>query len=80
MKLLQQLKLGDKVKLKLEQPKIKCSGRSEVNCFYRGKIIETYENSYNVVISFKYKGKLLEKTYNKFSGFEEEELKDIKII
>lgn len=36
-----------KVKLKLIQPQIKCSGREDVTCIYRGKVVqETYNELY----------------------------------
>lgn len=78
-----QLTLGSKVKLKLVQPNIKCSGRDDVTCYYRGKIIETLEDS--VFIEFKYKGRLeRELYYSNLSdlgiGFYKEEFRDIKIV
>lgn len=33
-----------KVKLKLVQPQIKCSGRDDVTCIYRGKVIKETNN------------------------------------
>jgi hypothetical protein len=41
---LQQPKYIRKVKLKLIQPAIKCSGRNNVTCTYRGRVTE---DSYN---------------------------------
>lgn len=32
-----------KVKLKLVQPQIKCNGRDDVTCIYRGKVIQETE-------------------------------------
>lgn len=79
MKILQQLQFGDKVKMKLEQPIIKCNGRSEVICFYRGKVVDI--KLYHIKIEFKYKGNLVDYWYNVINNsFVEEELKDIKII
>lgn len=78
-----QLISGSKVKLKLVQPNIKCIGRDDVTCHYRGKIIETLEDS--ILIEFKYKGKLERQLYyfnfpNLGEGFYKESLRDIKII
>ena len=39
-----------KVKLQLIQPKIKCSGRGDVTCFYNGKVIMDEPNSMIIVI------------------------------
>lgn len=79
---LQQLKLGDKVKLQLIQPQFKCSGRDEVTCFYRGKIIAKLEDS--LLIEFKYNKEIKKELYyisgSLYEGFFSEELKDIKII
>lgn len=76
---LKQLQLGDKVKMKLIQPKIKCSGRDTVECFYRGKIIHVPKfNAY--LIEFKFKGKIIRDWYYINFGFRNKELKDIKII
>ncbi len=49
-------RLPRSIKLKLEQPKIMCSGRSKVECFYRGKLIE--EDAGNKVVEFKSHGVL----------------------
>lgn len=78
-----QLTLGSKVKLKLVQPNIKCAGRDDVTCYYRGKIIEILEDS--VFIEFKYKGRLeRELYYSSLSdlgiGFYKEDFRDIKIV
>lgn len=78
MKTLQQLRFGDKVKLQLIQPKIKCSGRNEVKCFYKGKVVD--EKQFNIKIEFKYKGEIIEHWYNVITdSFSEDYLKDIKI-
>lgn len=47
---LQQLKLNDKVKLELKQPPIKCSGRKDVVCHYRGKVVEIKDNKITIQI------------------------------
>lgn len=79
---LQQLKSGDKVKLQLIQPQFKCSGREEITCFYRGKVIEKLDDC--ILISFKYKKEKIQSLYyisgSLSPGFFEEEIKDIKII
>lgn len=38
------------IKLKLVQPKIKCSGRDEVTCYYRGKVVFENENEKHILI------------------------------
>lgn len=79
---LQQLKSGDKVKLQLIQPQFKCSGRDDVTCRYRGKVLEVLDDSY--LIEFKYNKILRRELYyisgNLINGFLDEELNDIKII
>ena len=77
---LQQLKLGDKVKLQLIQPQFKCSGRSNVTCFYRGKVTGYFDDN-SIFIEFKYKGIKQNTIYSlKFEKFLDKEFKDIKII
>ncbi len=66
-----------KVKLELKQPQFKCSGRDNVTCYYRGKIVKETKTSY--LIEFKYKGNTLIELYDKVEGFNDPELKDIKI-
>ena len=73
-----QLQLNSKVKLKLVQPAIKCSGRDEVTCYYRGIV----ESKFDHLIQIKIKSKgeehfLIFSDYNKCltPGFE-----DIKIM
>jgi hypothetical protein len=77
---LQQLKLGDKVKLQLIQPQFKCSGREEVTCFYKGKIIDETIDKFK--IEFKYKGKLVSDWYHiPLNGFlHNKQWIDIKIV
>lgn len=79
---LQQLKSGDKIKLQLIQPQFKCSGRDDVTCRYRGKVLEVLDDSY--LIEFKYNKNLRRELYyisgNLINGFLDEELNDIKII
>lgn len=79
---LQQLKSGDKVKLQLIQPNFKCSGRDDVTCRYRGRVVDVLDDS--ILIEFKYNKNLIRELYY-FSGslgvgFFNEELRDIKII
>jgi hypothetical protein len=50
-----------KVKLKLEQPAIMCSGRERINCFYRGKLLGKENNLTS--ISFKSYGQEVEVTF-----------------
>lgn len=33
------LKVGDKVKLRIKQPAVLCSGRKPVECYYQGKVV-----------------------------------------
>lgn len=75
---LSQLKLNDKIKLELIQPHIKCSGRGDVKCYYRGKVSIVNKDIIGVI--FKYKGKNIEALYSiSRNEFYNEELKDIKI-
>lgn len=39
-----------KVKLQLVQPKIKCSGRQDVSCYYNGKVVTETEDSLVIII------------------------------
>ena len=66
-----------KIKLELRQPQFKCSGRDDVTCNYRGKILEEHDDWY--LIQFKYNGELLNEKYDKVGGFNNPELKDIKL-
>lgn len=50
MMALQLLTLGDKVKLQIIQPYIKCIGRSNVDCYYRGKVVEDWGDEFVVQI------------------------------
>lgn len=76
---LQQLKLGDKVKLQLIQPQFKCSSREEISCFYRGKVIIIPPFN-SVMIEFKYKGEIIREWYQENLGFRRKDINDIKII
>jgi ribosomal protein L19 len=79
----QQLKLGDKVKMKLVQPVIKCSGREDVTCHYKGEIIaiQGIECQIAIVIRFRYKGNEVEDWYDmNYQQFNNKEYKDIKIL
>lgn len=70
-----------KIKLKLEQPAIMCSGREKVECYFRGKIICQNDNS--IGVEFKSFG---EKQYVAFNTDTNEcisafdKWKDLKII
>jgi len=60
-----QPKYTNKVKLKLEQPSIICSGRDRVECYYRGKItswIIGNPHSY-FDVTFKSKGEIVTVTF-----------------
>ena len=58
----QQLKLDSKVKLKLIQPQFKCSGRDDVSCNYKGKVIALKGKL--VCIEFKYRKELIQAWYD----------------
>ena len=74
-----QLSLGSKVKIKLVQPNIKCIGRDDVVCFYRGKIVS--EDDEYFTIRFKHKGLLKDFLYSKkYLIFVEESIKDLVLI
>jgi hypothetical protein len=71
-----------KVRLKLTQPAIICSGRDFTTCFYRGKVIESGDDetgSYRV-IQFKVHGELKEDKYYDEGGFRHPDFEDIKIV
>lgn len=76
---LQQLKLGDKVKLELVQPQIKCSGRDDVSFVTRGKV-KGFDGN-RTIIKFKSKGQLVEVEFLAFlnhcytEGFEDLKIK-----
>ncbi len=57
------LKLGDKVKLELKQPAIKCVGRKNVTCHYRAKLMEILEN--DLIFKIKVFGQEKLITFNK---------------
>ncbi len=81
----QQLTLleGQKVKMKLIQPFIKCSGRRDVTAYFRGKVIELAGPGFvsHAIISFKYRGELVQGMYDLYERqFIEEEYKDIKLV
>lgn len=69
--------MSQKVKLVLKQPQFKCSGREDVTCHYRGKILEEHDEWY--LIQIKYNGVVMNEKYDKVNGFENPEIKDIKI-
>ena len=73
------MEVGQKVKMKLIQPAIKCSGRGDVSCHYRGKVV-ALQFGY-ALIEFKQYGEVIEGHYDLVSKeFKEEEYKDIKIV
>lgn len=77
MELKQQL-FPKKVKLSLSQPAIMCSGRTKVNCFYRGKIISETKDEY--LVEFKSYGIEQQVLFDKKYGFcLTEEWQDLKI-
>lgn len=73
------LTLGKKVKLKLTQPAIMCSGRKNVECYYRGVV--TGLNETHARIQFKRYGEDVEHFYDLDKDeFVDDELKDIQIL
>lgn len=54
------------IKLKLEQPGIICSGRTKVECFYRGKVVNEDENC--LIVTFKSYGHEQRVLFQKFDG------------
>lgn len=77
--MLQQLSLGVKIKLKLVQPKIKCSGRDDVTCFYRGKIVEELPDVW--VVQFKSYNQTIKAIFDKKTYIcLTENYQDLKII
>lgn len=73
--------IGCKVKMELIQPEIKCSGRDTVSCYYKGKVIDTFDSPNMIQIKFKYKGETIHEWYNLDNQrFNRNELSDIKII
>ena len=76
---LRQLKLGNKVKLSLIQPQIKCSGRDDVTCFYRGKVVEVNPNDW--VIEIKRHSEIIRVKFdNKYGFCLTDEFEDLQIV
>lgn len=78
----QQLKLGDKVKMKLVQPAIICSGRKEVTCYYKGTVINVDSSGKDrfVQIEFKRYGEVVDDIYDcRLETFVHDDYKDIRI-
>lgn len=69
--------MSRKVKMVLVQPEIKCAGRDDVVCHYRGRVVEESEDG--MLIKFRHKGQTIERWYGP-NGFEEPELADIKVV
>lgn len=75
-----QLKLGDKVKMKLVQPAIKCSGRDDVTCHYRGTIIGVDLKDRFVQIEFKKYGESVNDIFDlQLGSFVHHDYKDIQV-
>jgi hypothetical protein len=64
---LKQLSFPKKVRLVLSQPAIMCSGRTKVNCFYRGKIVSETKDEY--LVEFKSYGIEQQVLFGKEYGF-----------
>ncbi len=74
-----QLKSGDRIKMKLVQPAIKCSGRKDVVCHYRGRVIETY-NQFAFIQFTKHHQEVVG-CYDAFKEcFIDDDYKDIKLM
>lgn len=56
---------GRKVKFRLVQPAIKCSGREDVTCYYRGRVIK--EDGYGMHVQIKQHGQEVTIYYDKES-------------
>lgn len=70
-----------KVKLKLSQPRIMCSGRAVVECYYRGRVRTVSLDGKRASIYFKYDGIHAEYPYDcEKQEFIDNELKDIIIL
>lgn len=63
---LQQLKLGDKVRLKIIQPMFKCSGRSDVKFQTRGKITDEFMTDW--FVEFRSRGKIYQELFDSSTG------------
>ena len=72
---------NQKVKMKLSQPRIMCSGRAAVECYYRGRVKNVSSDNKQVLIAFKYDGVHGEYVYDCEMGeFIDDDLKDIVIL
>lgn len=77
----EQLTLNQKVKLRLIQPKIKCAGRDDVTCHYRGKVIRINESLHEALITFKMYGVEVIGSYDlQAKQFRNPEFKEIRIV
>jgi hypothetical protein len=80
----QQLKLGDKVKMKLVQPTIMCAGRKPVTCHYKGEVVAFTDGpsiGVHPIIRFKTNRGLVEVLYNEdLQQIVTEGYKDIKLM
>lgn len=67
------------VKMKLIQPAIKCSGRRNVVCYYKGKVVEISNDK--AFILFKQRGESILGMYDMTKEeFVHREMKDIKLL
>lgn len=71
-----------KVKLRLKQPAIICSGRDFTTCHYRGTVVEEGrdEEGHYLVIQFKVHGQQQQEKYYDEVGFRHPDFEDIKIV
>lgn len=75
------LSINTKVRLRINQPTLMCSGRDTVTCYYRGTVIAIKADENLVQIAFRHKSAMLEEWYNiKTNCFVLPELQDIKLI
>jgi hypothetical protein len=68
-----------RVKLKLELPNIRCSGRKDVSCYYRGKVLK--ETDEYMIIEFKIHGQTIKEEWDKkLNCFKPHSIQDIKLV
>lgn len=68
-----------KIKFELIQPHIKCDGRSDITCYYRGKVLQ--EDEEKLICLIKVYGQDTLITFNKKENkVEDEEFQDLKRI
>lgn len=72
------LQENERVRIKLRQPDIMCSGRKRVEFHTRGRVIDLL--GYYAAISFKYKGRFVTAVYHMLEEFfKDEEYMDLQV-